>query len=85
MVEVAAAGEPAAKKLPFPVDAVAQTVAVFAALATAGGPVSVGGIADGFRKSKNLEKNITDVLASLARLGHIATKNGKTFEIRRAA
>jgi hypothetical protein len=77
--------EPTAKKLSFPTDAVAQTAAVFAALAATIGPVTVSGIASGFRGSKNLEKNVGEVLASLARLGHVATKDGKSFEIRRAA
>jgi hypothetical protein len=78
-------GEPVAKKLSFPTDAVGQTAAVFAALAAASGPVTVGDIAAGFRKSKNLGKNVGEVLASLARLGHVATKDGKSFEIRRVA
>jgi hypothetical protein len=78
-------GEPAAKKLPFPAEAVAQTAAVFAALVAAGGAVTVSDIAESFRKSKNLEKNIADVLASLARLAHVATRDGKTFEVRRVA
>ena len=41
--------------------------------------------AAGFRKSKNLEKTIAGVLASLTRLGHVSTRDGKTFELRRAA
>jgi hypothetical protein len=77
--------EPAAKKVSFPTDAVGQTAAVFAALAAASGTVTVSDIASGFRKSKNLEKNVGEVLASLARLGHVATKDGKSFEIRRVA
>jgi hypothetical protein len=52
-------------------------------LAAASGAVTVNDIAAGFRKSKNLEKNVGEVLASLARLGHVATKDGKSFEIRR--
>ncbi|HEY5306641.1 MAG TPA: type IIL restriction-modification enzyme MmeI [Pseudolabrys sp.] len=78
-------GEPSARKLSFPTDAVSQTAAVFAALAAASAPVAVSDIASAFRKSKNLEKNIGEVLASLARLGHVATKDGKSFEIRRVA
>jgi hypothetical protein len=77
--------EPAAKKSSFPADVVEQTAAVFAALASASGPLDAVAIANGFRKSKNLEKNISDVLASLARLGHIATRDGKHFEVKRAA
>ena len=77
--------EPSARKLSFPTDSVAQTAAVFAALHAGGGPTSAAAIAADFRKSKNLEKTIADVLASLARLGHVTTRDGKTFEIRRAA
>jgi hypothetical protein len=77
--------EKAAKKLSFPADAVEQTAAVFAALAGAGVPLDASAVASGFRKSKNLEKNIASVLASLARLGHVTTRDGKVFELRRAA
>jgi hypothetical protein len=73
------------RKASFPTDAVGQTAAVFAALAAATGPVTVRDIASGFKGSKNLEKNVGEVLASLARLGHVATKDGKSFEIRRVA
>jgi len=37
----------------------------------------------GYRNSKNLEKNISEALASLTRLGHVTTRDGETFEIRR--
>jgi hypothetical protein len=70
-------------KTSFPSDAVAQTAAVFAAIASSKDRITVSDIASGYRKSKNLEKSITEVLASLARLGHITTRDGKTFEIRR--
>lgn len=78
-------GEKAAKRPSIPAGAVEQTATVFAALAAASGPLDAGAIADAFRKSKNLEKSIAGVFASLARLGHIAKRNGKMFEIRRAA
>jgi hypothetical protein len=77
--------EPAGRKPSFPTDAVAQTAAVFAALASAGGPTDAAAIAASFRKTKALENMISDMLASLARLGHVSTKDGKSFEIRRAA
>lgn len=77
--------EPAARKPSFPADAVEQTAAVFAALASASGPADADAIATGFRKTKNLEKTISGVLASLARLGHVAARDGDRFEIRRAA
>jgi hypothetical protein len=77
--------EPAARKASFPADAVSQTAAVFAALAATSGAVTVKDIAAGFRGSKNLEKYIGEVLASLTRLGHVTTRDGKTYSIRRAA
>lgn len=42
-------------------------------------------IAAMFRKSKNQEKSIADVVGSLVRLGHVTTRDGKRFETRRAA
>ena len=77
--------EPKARKLSFPTDPVAQTAAVFAALHAAEGPTDVAAIANDFRKSKSLENNIASVLASLTRLGHVSTKDGKTFELKRVA
>jgi hypothetical protein len=77
--------EAGARKVSFPTDAVGQTAAVFAALAASTGAVTVADIAAGFRKSRNLEKTIAGVLASLTRLGHVTTRDGKTFNIRRAA
>jgi hypothetical protein len=77
--------EPVTRKTPFPADAVAQTAAVFAALASARASLDAAAIAVGFRKTKNLESTISGVLASLARLGHVGTKDGKSFEMRRAA
>jgi hypothetical protein len=81
-LDLTPAGE---KKVPFPTDAVAQTAAVFAALAAASGPVDAATIAAGFRKTKTLEVTIAGVLTSLARLGHVTARDGKTFELRRAA
>jgi hypothetical protein len=77
--------EAAARKLSFPTDAVAQTAAVFAALASANAPTDAVTIAARFRKTRNLERTISGVLASLARLGHVATEDGKAFEIRQTA
>jgi SAM-dependent methyltransferase len=78
---IAAAGE---KKGSFPSDAVGQTAAVFAALASSRDRITVEDIAARYRRTKTLEKSITDVLESLARLGHVATRDGRTFEIRRS-
>jgi restriction-modification enzyme MmeI-like protein len=77
--------EPSARKPSFPADAVAQTAAVFGALASARGAVDAAAIAAGFRKTRNLEATIFNVLESLNRLGHVSSKDGKTFEIRRVA
>jgi hypothetical protein len=77
--------EAGGKKVSFPTDAVGQTAAVFAALAASTGAVTVDDIVAGYRKSKNLDKTIAGVLASLTRLGHVSTRDGKTFELRRAA
>ncbi|MFY9686157.1 MAG: class I SAM-dependent DNA methyltransferase, partial [Pseudolabrys sp.] len=77
--------EPGIRKLSFPTNAVEQTAAVFAALAAAAGPVSAAHIAGDFRKTKTLEQTISTVLSSLSRLGHVSTKDGKTFEIKRVA
>jgi hypothetical protein len=77
--------EVAGRKTSFPTDAVAQTAAVFAALASATAPLDAAAIAAGYRKTKNLEATIAGVLNSLARLGHVASRAGGRFEIRRAA
>jgi hypothetical protein len=75
--------EPAARKPSFPSDALAQTAAVFAALAQARAPIDAPGLAANFRRTKTVERDISGVLASLMRLGHVATRDGTTFEIRR--
>jgi hypothetical protein len=77
--------EPSARKPSFPTDPVAQTAAVFAVLAAARGPTSAAILAANFRKTKSLEKTIFEVLASLARLGHVTSRDGENFEIRRIA
>jgi hypothetical protein len=77
--------EPSARKPSFPADPVAQTAAVFAVLASARGSISADSLTANFRKTKGLEKTIFDVLESLARLGHVTTKDGTNFEIRRVA
>ncbi len=84
---VADLGLPAevARKVGFPTDAVEQTAAVFATLAAAPGAITAGQIAQNFRKARNLEETISKVLGSLARLGHVSTRDGRTFEIKRVA
>ena len=54
--------EPSARKPSFPADAVAQTAAVFSLLASVRGPVDAASIAGNFRKTRNLEETITNVL-----------------------
>jgi hypothetical protein len=73
------------RKPSFPTDAVAQTAAVFGALASARGPLEASSIAAQFRKTRKLEETIFNVLESLARLGYVSSKDGKTFEVRRLA
>jgi hypothetical protein len=59
---------------------------VFAALASATAPLDAATIASEFRKGKNVQRQISDVLLSLARLGHVSSSDGgTTFAIRRAA
>ena len=77
--------EPGARKPSFPTDPVAQTAAVFAALAGVRGPVSAGVLTGNFRKTRTLEKTTFDVLSSLFRLGYVTSKDGVNFEIRRVA
>ena len=69
----------------FPAGAVEQTAAVFAVLAGSNAPIDAKSIAAQFRRTKTTEKKIDDVLASLARLGHVVSHDGKTFALRRAA
>ena len=74
-----------ARKPAFPASAVEQTAAVFATLATANGAIDARGLADRFRNNKTAEKKIGSVLASLARLGYVASRDGRTFALRRTA
>jgi hypothetical protein len=72
------------QKPSFPSNAVEQTSAVFAALASATAPLEVSEIAGQFKKTKATERQITNVLASLSRLGHVTT-DGRQFALRRVA
>lgn len=73
------------QKPTFPSGAVEQTAAVFAALAQASAPLDAAAIAAQFRKTKNSEAKIARLLASLARLGHVASSDGKSFALRQIA
>jgi hypothetical protein len=75
----------AAQKPSFPPGAVEQTAAVFAALSAAAGPLDAKLLATQFRRTKTTEKKIADVLASLARLGYVSSRDGKAFMLRRVA
>jgi hypothetical protein len=73
------------QKPSFPAGAVEQTAAVFAALAAANGPLDSKGLAAQFKQTRTTEKKVGDVLASLARLGYVASEDGKRFALRRVA
>jgi hypothetical protein len=73
------------QKPTFPSGAVEQTAAVFAALAAAGEPLDARGLAAQFKRTKTTEKKVSEVLASLARLGYVTSEDGKTFAMRRVA
>ena len=73
------------QKPSFPSDAVEQTAAIFATLAAANAPLNAKDVAAQFKRSKTSEKKISEVLASLARLGYLTSADGKTFKLRRAA
>lgn len=70
----------------FPADNVAQTAAVMMALASATAPMGAEALASGFRQGRRALAQIGAVLASLARMGFIASPDGgRTFTMRRAA
>lgn len=69
----------------FPSGAVEQTAAVFAVLASAAGPIDAAAIAGQFRKTRTTERKVGEVLASLARLGHVMSTDGLTFALRKIA
>ncbi|MCA1530706.1 hypothetical protein I6F46_37355, partial [Bradyrhizobium yuanmingense] len=76
---------PAVEQKPsFPAGAVEQTAAVFAALTAATGPLDVKSLAGQFKRTKTTEKRVSDVLASLIRLGYVvALDDTKRFALRR--
>lgn len=73
------------QKPSFPSGAVEQTAAVFAALAAARNPLDAKGLAAHFKRTKTTEKKVSEVLASLARLGYVTSEDGQTFALRRVA
>ncbi|HEY1613800.1 MAG TPA: DNA methyltransferase [Rhizomicrobium sp.] len=75
-------GRTAKKK--WPADDVGQTAAVMAALASSTAPLGADAIAASFRQGRKCTKGVHAVLASLARMGHIDSRDrGKTFRLRR--
>lgn len=84
-IEADLGGEAVAEKKPsFPSDDIDQTAAVMAALAATEGPVSPSALATRFRQGKKVEKKVEAVLASLARMGVIASaKAGRAFSLHR--
>ena len=69
----------------FPVGDVERTAAVFAALSDARGPLDAKTLARSFRQGAKAEPAIARVLASLGRLGHIYTADGRDYGLRRRA
>ncbi len=69
----------------FPTSDLERTAAVFAALMQADKPLDTGSLARSFRQGAKAEPAIARVLASLARLGHAHSPDGRVFALRRAA
>jgi hypothetical protein len=84
-VAVGQVGEAAAlPKASFPAEDVAQTAAVMAVLAAAGGPQDAVSIASRFRQGRRNLRKVEAVLAALARMGFVATTDGgRSFALRR--
>ena len=85
VVGTATAASKRGGKHSFPSGAVEQTAAVFAALTSSRIPLDERSIATQFRKTRNTDKKIGDVLSALARLGHVTTNDGKMFAVGRVA
>jgi len=84
--QVAAQLIPAVEQKPsFPSGEVEQTAAVFAALAGANDPLDAKDLAAQFKRTKTTEKKVGEVLSSLARLGYVASDDGKRFALRHVA
>jgi hypothetical protein len=67
----------------FPTGDLERTAAVFDALMGASGPREAQTLAKDFRQGGKVEPAIARLLASLARLGHVHSSDGKTFALRR--
>ena len=77
--------EAKARRPLFPTNDLERTAAVFAALLQAEKPLDAETLAKTFRQGAKAQPTIARVLASLARLGHVHSSDGKTFALRRAA
>ena len=82
----AQAEQKAGPKPSFPTDNVAQTAAVMAALAASAIPVGAEALATSFRQGRRALPQLNAVLASLVRMGFVASPDGgRTYLLRRAA
>jgi hypothetical protein len=76
----------AGPKPSFPTDNVAQTAAVMAASASSPAAIGAEALAAGFRQGRRALLQLNPVLASLVRMGFVATPDGgRTYIMRRAA
>lgn len=66
-------------------DDVAQAAAILSALFAAQSPLTPDALAATFRGGRRNLPRIQATLAALTRLGHLATQDGQTFTLRRAA
>lgn len=83
--EAASIAATAGPKASFPVDEIAQTAAVMAALAAAG-PLDVTMLATSFKQGRRVLSKVQAVLSALTRTGYVTTHDrGKTYQLRRAA
>jgi hypothetical protein len=75
-----------AVKQNYPADDIAQTAAVMAVLASASGPLDADAVSATFKQGRKVAKKVQAVLTSLARMGHLDSRDGgRTFVLRRAA
>jgi hypothetical protein len=81
LVEQAAAGQ----RPSFPNDEVARTAAVMAALAGTAGALDASALASGFRQGRRIEPYVRAALTSLVRMGFASSRDGKSYQLRRAA
>jgi hypothetical protein len=64
-------------------DELAETVSVLRVLEAATAPIGIGDIAQHFAQGRQIERRVGQVVAALARLGHLASGDeGKTFSLR---